>query len=60
MAKALMAKAEAVLPKANAEDAAELQAMLSDLRNAIDNQSEAEIRSAMQEIEDLVFYLEDA
>ena len=35
--------------------------MLSDLRNAIDEPvEEAEIRSAMREIEDLVFYLEDA
>ena len=59
-AKALIAKAEAVLPSANAEDALELQGMLADLRNAIQIQSEEKIRAAMREVEDLVFYLEDA
>ncbi len=59
-AKALIAKAEGVLPSANAEDAVELQGMLADLRNAVQNQSEEQIRAAMREVEDLVFYLEDA
>ncbi len=55
----LIAKAEGVLPEANAEDAVELQGMLTDLRDAIQAQSEERIRAAMREIEDLVFYLED-
>ncbi|MGP0064793.1 MAG: Hsp70 family protein, partial [Isosphaeraceae bacterium] len=59
-AKALVAKAEGVLPSANAEDAVELQGMLADLHDAIQMQSEERIRAAMREVEDLVFYLEDA
>ena len=34
--------------------------MLTDLRDAIQNQSEEQIRTAIREIEDLIFYLEDA
>jgi molecular chaperone DnaK len=59
-AEALTAKAEKVLPSANTEDADELRAMLVDLRAAVDSQSAERIRSVMREVEDLVFYLEDA
>jgi molecular chaperone DnaK len=59
-AQALSAKAERVLPSANAEDAAELSTMLADLKGAIHRHSEDDIRSSMRRIEDLVFYLEDA
>jgi molecular chaperone DnaK len=59
-AQALSAKAERVLPSANAEDAAELSTMLADLKGAIHRHSEGDIRSSMRRIEDLVFYLEDA
>ncbi len=38
-AEALMAKAERVLPEANAEDADELRAMLDDLRAAVEGRS---------------------
>ena len=58
-AKALAAKAERILPDANAEDADELRAMLADLRAAIDRRAEDEIRNVTHEVEDLVFYLED-
>jgi len=58
-AKALAAKAERILPDANAEDAEELRAMLADLLAAVDRRSEDEIRNITHEIEDLVFYLED-
>jgi molecular chaperone DnaK len=58
-AKALIAKAERVLPSANAEDADELRAMLTDLRDAIASRQEEPIRNVMREAEDLVFYLED-
>jgi molecular chaperone DnaK len=59
-AEAIMAKAQRVLPSANAEDARELDTMLIDLRDAIQTRSENQIRAATREIEDLVFYLEDA
>jgi molecular chaperone DnaK len=56
----LIAKAERVLPKANPEDAGELKALLDDLRAALGRRSEEEIRRVSAEVEDLVFYLEDA
>jgi molecular chaperone DnaK len=59
-AEAMMAKAERVLPSANAEDADELRAMLDDLQNAVQARSPDLIRSVLREVEDLVFYLEDA
>src|SRR5579883_1622389 len=59
-AQALVAKAEQVLPSANEEDAGELQAMLADLRAAIGRRDADAIRASMREVEDLVFYLEDA
>ncbi len=59
-AEALAAKASRVLPQANAEDAKELRAMLDDLRSAIESEAEDRIRSIIREVEDLVFYLEDA
>jgi molecular chaperone DnaK len=59
-AEALAAKAERVLPAANEEDSEELQAMLTDLRAAIGRHDEDAIRASMREVEDLVFYLEDA
>jgi molecular chaperone DnaK len=58
-ATALLAKAEKILTTANPEDAADLQAMLVDLRAAIDRHSEENIHTVVREVEDLVFYLED-
>ena len=58
-ANALTAKANALLPGANEEDADELRAMLTDLEAAVKRQSEADIVAASREIEELVFYLED-
>jgi hypothetical protein len=57
-AEAIRAKAERVLPEANAEDADELRAMLDDLRAAVESRSADRIRSVLREVEDLVFYLE--
>jgi molecular chaperone DnaK len=57
---ALAVKAEKVLPNANIEDAEELRAMLSDLRLAVERGAEDDIRAIIREVEDLVFYLEDA
>jgi molecular chaperone DnaK len=59
-AEAIAAKAERVLPSANAEDADELRTMLDDLRDAVASRSPERIRSVLREVEDLVFYLEDA
>jgi molecular chaperone DnaK len=58
-ANALIAKAGRVRGGANAEDAAELDAMISDLNAAIERRSEDDIRKIAAEVEDLVFYLED-
>ena len=55
---AMRAKAERVLPVANAEDADELRAMLEDLEAAVDSGSAERIRAVLREVEDLVFYLE--
>jgi molecular chaperone DnaK len=55
----LVAKAERVLPGANAEDAAELAALLTDLRAAVERRDEDAVRAVAAEVEDLVFYLED-
>ena len=55
----LIAKAERVLPTANTEDAAELKALLADLRVAVENRGEEDITAISSEVEDLVFYLED-
>ncbi|SIO36858.1 molecular chaperone DnaK [Singulisphaera sp. GP187] len=58
-ANTLILKAEKIVAKANPEDAAELLAMLVDLRTAIDNRSETAIQKIAEEVADLVFYLED-
>jgi molecular chaperone DnaK len=59
-AQALVAKAKSLESDANPDDADELHAMLVDLQSAIDRGSEKEIRAALHEVEELVFYLEDA
>ncbi|MFI5457276.1 MAG: Hsp70 family protein [Isosphaerales bacterium] len=56
---ALTAKANRILPDANAEDAQELRTMLADLQAAVDRNAEIEIRTIIREVEELVFYLED-
>jgi molecular chaperone DnaK len=58
-ANALVAKAELAERNAQPEDAAELKAMLVDLRSAISTKAEGAIRKITAEVEDLVFYLED-
>jgi molecular chaperone DnaK len=59
-AEALAAKANSVLASANSEDAAELRAMLADLKLAVERRAEEDIRAIIREVEDLVFYLQDA
>ena len=59
-ARAVTLKADQLLPGANAEDAEELRAMLDDLRASVELRSENKIRDILREVEDLVFYLQDA
>jgi molecular chaperone DnaK len=55
----LLAKAKGLLPSANAEDAEELRAMLTDLEAALARGVEDDIRAVSREVEEIVFYLED-
>ena len=59
-ADALATQAKRVLLTANAQDAEELRAMLADLDAAISRHDEAEARTILRKVEDLVFYLQDA
>ena len=59
-AQTLVAKAKGLESDANDEDAEELRAMLADLQAAVERGSESDIRVALREVEELVFYLEDA
>ena len=58
-AREMIAKAEPVLNGANAEDAADLRALLTDLRSALEGRAEETIRRVTTEVEDLIFYLAD-
>ncbi len=59
-ADALSNQAKRVLATANAQDAEELRTLLHDLDTAIARQDEPQVRSIVQKVEDLVFYLQDA
>lgn len=54
----LIDRAERLLLQANDDDAAELLALLTDLRTALDRRAEADIRHIATEVEDLIFYME--
>ncbi len=58
-ARDLIAKANRLLPDANPEDASELEALLADLDAAIGRRSAEDIHGVSNEVEDLLFYLED-
>jgi hypothetical protein len=58
-ARALIVKANRLLPGANAEDASELKALLADREAALARRSVEDIRKILPEVEDLVFYLEE-
>jgi hypothetical protein len=49
-----------MLPEVGDDDASELSALLQDLRSAIESRSGDAIQKVSREIEDIVFYLEDA
>jgi molecular chaperone DnaK len=56
----LVAKAEAILPEANPDDADDLRELIEGLRRAVEARSKDDIDSLSAELEDVVFYLEDA
>jgi molecular chaperone DnaK len=58
-ARDLIVKANRMLPDANPEDASELEALLADLDEAIVRGSVEDIHGVSNEVEDLLFYLED-
>ena len=59
-ARGLASKAGRMIPDVSEEDASELRALLADLQTAIDHRSTERIQKVSREIEDIVFYLEDA
>jgi molecular chaperone DnaK len=56
----LVRKAQSVRTQASSEDAREMQALLEQLQEAIKRRSVDRIRDISTQLEDLVFYLEDA
>ena len=56
----LIAKAEQIAPGANPEDAEEMLELAGKLQAAIAELGQAEIEEILPELEDLVFYLQDA
>ncbi len=59
-AEALLAKAHTILPNANAEDTDELRSLITELQEAVRQRDPDAIRFVAREVEDLVFYLQDA
>ncbi|CAN5508224.1 molecular chaperone DnaK [soil metagenome] len=59
-AQARIARASQVESTASKEDAAELQALVKDLRAAIERRSTEDIRRVLVELDDLIFYLADS
>jgi molecular chaperone DnaK len=59
-AEALSKQANRVLATANAQDALELRTLLGELDVAIARHDLPEVRSILQKVEDMVFYLQDA
>ena len=59
-AEALASQAKRVMATANAQDADELRTMLGELDVGNRATGRAGVRSILQKVEDLVFYLQDA
>ncbi|HKI19136.1 MAG TPA: Hsp70 family protein [Isosphaeraceae bacterium] len=59
-AETLLAKAKTMLPNATAEDTDELRSLITELEAAMQNRDPDAIRFISREVEDLVFYLQDA
>lgn len=56
----MVVRGQKLVPEAGAEDAAELQDVMTRLQAAIDQRAEAEIKQHLAALDDLVFYLQDA
>jgi molecular chaperone DnaK len=56
----MIVRGERLLLAAGEEDAADLRELIGRLRAAIERRAEAEIRQNLAELDDLVFYLQDA
>ena len=56
----VIARSEPLIDSAAPEDAEELREMLTRLRSAIQRKSGAEMKEILSDVEDLVFYLQDA
>ena len=59
-ARALIEKAERLLPNAEEADKADLEALVARLRDAIDARHASDMEARSDELSDLLFYLEDA
>ncbi|MGO9470887.1 MAG: Hsp70 family protein [Isosphaeraceae bacterium] len=59
-AEALLAKAHTILPNSNADDTDELRSLITELEEAVRERDPDAIRFVSREVEDLVFYLQDA
>jgi len=59
-AESLLEKANRILPTANAEDTDELKSLTAELETAVQKRDTDAIRFISRELEDLVFYLQDA
>jgi molecular chaperone DnaK len=59
-ARALLEKAERLHAKASAEDQAELDRLIGDLRTSLEDRNWSKVESASNALADVLFYLEDA
>jgi hypothetical protein len=56
----LVSKAERIAPEATEEDRREIEQLIERLRRAVGERSADEVEKVAAELEDLVFYLQDA
>jgi molecular chaperone DnaK len=59
-AREMLDRGQVLLSEASADDAADLKNLLDQLREAVANRSEADIKQHYAALDDLVFYLQDA
>ena len=57
--RALLEKADRLLPKIAAEDRAEVERLLGNVRNALTDRQWDKVTQACNELSDILFYLED-
>ena len=56
----LIAKGENLAEQTNPTDAAEMRRLVAEVRRAIDRRSQGDMERGLTQLEDLVFYVEDA